>query len=119
MTHPSIQMADMMFAAVTGADPRQPSTWTPTQIADSERREQALNDAYAAGRKDEREDLEPAVEALEYLFLAIVTHADSDYRFRAVKRAEEALMKVMPGWTSPVPPLPMTGLLGAGATTSA
>lgn len=48
-----------------------------------------------------RED--KTVEALEYLFLAIVTRADSDYLFRAVNRADEALRAAMPGWTPPVP----------------
>lgn len=65
--------------------------------------EAAQTAAYAEGRKDEAEEKAAAVEALEYLFLSIVTNADSDYRARALSRAELALAKAMPGWSSPVP----------------
>ncbi len=62
-----------------------------------------LEEAYAEGRKDERQQLEPVVAALEFLLLAILTRADSDYLFRAVSRADAALRFAMPGWTPPVP----------------
>ena len=37
-------------------DPRQPTTATHEEVISSERREQALDDAYAEGRSDQRAD---------------------------------------------------------------
>jgi hypothetical protein len=62
-------MADLMAAAILGGaaglDPHQPSTWTPARVGDSERREQALTDAYADGRADERAEWLPVLGALQ------------------------------------------------------
>jgi hypothetical protein len=48
-----------------------PSTWTYSQVCDAERREQALQEAYADGRADERAQWEPLVKELTNLLTAI------------------------------------------------
>ncbi len=43
-------------------DPRQPSTSTNEEIIASEMREDRLTEAYADGRRDEREEISAAIE---------------------------------------------------------
>lgn len=55
-------------------DPRYPSTMPLTEVMESERREEALDDAYAEGRKDEREVSAELLAALQ----AILALDDGD-----------------------------------------
>lgn len=80
---------------------------TPTVPAAEAPSQKAIQLRQADERGDEAlQRAHKLEEALEYLFLAIVTRADTDYLFRAVNRADEALRMSMPGWT---PPVPMVG----------
>jgi len=64
-------------------DPRHPTTSTYDEIIDSERREQALTDAYAAGREDERADHKALRDAVEQIIDAGHMNTEDLARLRA------------------------------------
>lgn len=80
-------------------DPRYPTTWTNDEILAAKRREQALNDAYAAGRADEREEWAPVLEALRAIVNRDLTYfggyvTDGAISMEDIQRAREAIAKL-------------------------